>query len=87
MAEVPAAEVQKNFGHYREAALAEPVIVTAYGKPSVAIISIEEYEQLKALDRRVVRLDAMSDAQVEEMIAASVPPEFDYGMDDIPDRP
>lgn len=87
MAVVTAAEVQKNFGQYREAALEEPLIVTAYGKPSVAIISIEEYERLKELDRRVMRLDEMGDAQIEEMVAAEIPPELRYGLDDIPDRP
>ena len=51
----------------------------------MAIISIEEYERLKELDRRVMRLDEMSDAQIEEMVAAAIPPELDYGLDDIPD--
>ena len=87
MAEVSAAEVQKNFGRYREAALKEPLIVTAYRKPSVAIIAIEEYERLKELDRRVMRLDEMSDAQMEEMVAAEIPPELRYSLDDIPDAP
>lgn len=87
MAVVTAAEVQKNFGQYREAALEEPLIVTAHGKPSVAIISIEEYERLKEFDRRVVRLDEMSDAQIEEMVAAEIPPELRCSLDDIPDRP
>jgi prevent-host-death family protein len=84
---VTAADVQKNFGQYREAALEEPLIVTAYGKPSVAIISVEEYERLKELDRRAMRLDEMSDAQIEEMVVAEVPPELRYSLDNIPDRP
>jgi prevent-host-death family protein len=86
MSVVPAAEVQKNFGQYREAALGEPVIVTSYGKPSVVILSIAEYERLKELDRRVLRLDEMSDAQIEEMTRAEIPPELRYSIDDIPDR-
>ena len=87
MAVATATEVQKKFGQYREAALEEPLIVTAYGKPSVAIISIEEYERLKELDRRVLRLDDMGDAQIQEMVAAEIPPELRYSLDDIPDRP
>jgi prevent-host-death family protein len=39
---VTSAEAQKNFGRYREQALAEPVIVTQYGKPSVVMISAAE---------------------------------------------
>ena len=53
----------------------------------MAIISIEEYERLKELDWRVMRLDEMSDAQIEEMVAAEIPPELRYSLDDIPDRP
>jgi antitoxin StbD len=66
--------------------LGEPVIVTSYGKPSVVILSIAEYERLKELDRRVLRLDEMSDAHIEEMTRAEIPPELRYSIDDIPDR-
>lgn len=84
MATVAAAEVQKNFGQYREAALADPVVVTSYGKPSVVILSIDEYERLKELDRRVLHLAEMSDDQLDEMIAAEIPAELRYSLDDIP---
>ena len=80
---VTSAEAQKNFGRYRERALAEPVVVTQYGKPSVVIISAAEYERLKELDRRVMRLDNMSDAEIEEMLDASVPPEQRYSISEI----
>ena len=83
MAVVTSAEAQKNFGRYRERALAEPVVVTQYGKPSVVIISAAEYERLKELDRRVMRLDNMSDAEIEEMLDSSVPPEQRYSISEI----
>jgi prevent-host-death family protein len=87
MSVVPSADVQKNFGAYREAALSEPVIVTAYGTPSVVILSVAEYERLKELDRRVVRLEDWTEAELEEMIAAEIPAEYRYSIDDIPDEP
>jgi prevent-host-death family protein len=80
-----ASDVQKDFGQYRRQALAEPVVVTAQGEPSVVILAAAEYERLKDLDRRVLRLDEMSDAEIEEMIAARIPPEQEYGLSDIPD--
>ena len=80
---VTSAEAQKNFGRYREHALAEPVIVTQYGKPSVVIISAAEYERLKELDRRVMRLDDMSDAEIEEMLDSSIPREQRYSISEI----
>ena len=82
---VTSAEAQKNFGRYREQALAEPVVVTHYGKPSVVIISAAEYERLKELDRRVMRLDDMSYAEIEEMLNSSIPAEHRYSISEIED--
>lgn len=85
MTAITSAEAQKNFGRYREQALSEPVVVTQYGKPSVVIISAAEYERLKELDRRVMRLDDMSDADIGEMASAEIPPEYRYSVSQIPD--
>ncbi len=41
----------------------------------MVIISAAEYERLKELDRRVMRLDNMSDAEIEEMLDSNIPPE------------
>ena len=49
------------------------------------ILAAAEYERLKELDRRVMRLDAMSDDEIEEMLEATIPPEHQYRLDDIPD--
>jgi prevent-host-death family protein len=81
---VTSAEAQKNFGRYREQALAGPVMVTQYGKPSVVIISAAEYARLKELDRRVMRLDDMSDAEIAEMAQGEIPPEYRYSIAEIP---
>ena len=81
---VTSAEAQKNFGRYREQALDEPVVVTQYGKPSVVIISALEYERLKELDRRVMLLDEMSDAEIEEMAESEIPRAERYSISEIP---
>ena len=85
MTVVTAAEAQKNFGRCREQALAEPVVVTQYGKPSVVIISAAEYQRLSELDRRVRRLDELSDNEIEEMAASEIPAEYRYSISDIRD--
>jgi len=84
MAVVTSAEAQKNFGRYREQALAEPIVVTQYGKPSVVIVSAAEYQRLKELDRRVMLLDELPDAVIEEMAEAEIPRENRYSVRDIP---
>lgn len=86
MSTVTAAELQKSFGRFREQALAEPVHVTSHGKPSVVILSAAEYARLKDLDRRVARLEDLSDPEFEEMLAASIPPDHRYSLADIPDE-
>lgn len=85
MQTVSAADIQKNFGQFREIALSEGVVVTAHGKPSVAIISFAEYQRLKELDRRVLRLDDMTDAQLQEMVDAKIPEPLRYNLSDLPD--
>ena len=85
MAVITSAEAQKNFGRYREQALEEPVVVTQYGKPSVVILSAMEYQRLKELDRRVMLLDEMSDAEIEEMAEAEVPSAHRYSISEISD--
>jgi prevent-host-death family protein len=85
MTVVSSAEVQKNFGRYKNAASTEPVVVTQYGKPAVVILAASEYERLKELDRRVLLLDEMPDSDIEEMLRAEIPPEHRYSLSDIPD--
>ena len=85
MTTITSAEAQKNFGRYREQALEEPVVVTQYGKPSVVIISAAEYERLRELDRRVMLLDDMSDAEIEEMAGSEIPAAYRYSLSKIPD--
>ena len=52
MIEVSAAEFQKQFGRYRDAALKQPVSVTHHGRESLVILATDEYKRLKALDAR-----------------------------------
>lgn len=49
------------------------------------MISAAEYERLKELDRRVMRLDDMSDEEIEEMLHAEIPPEYRYSIEEISD--
>ena len=57
--EVSSAEVQRNFGAYRDRAdgssgTPEPVMVLHYNKPSVVIVAAEEYARLKRRDKIVM---------------------------------
>jgi len=85
MRTVSAAEVQKNFGQFRETAVVEGFVLTASGKPSVVMTAYDEFERMKDLDRRVLRLETMADDQLQEIVDAKIPEEFRYKLSDIPD--
>ena len=67
---VKAAEVQKNFGRYQDAALAGPVTVTRYGRDSVIIISAAEYRRLKQRDREARAVEQLSEVEAEAIARA-----------------
>jgi len=47
-----AGEVVRQFSHFSDVALAEPVVITRNGRPRNVMISVEEYERLKDQDRQ-----------------------------------
>ncbi|KPF72219.1 hypothetical protein IP69_03905 [Bosea sp. AAP35] len=52
MITITAAELQKKFGRYREAAIRQPVAITHHGRDSLVLLSAEEYARLKSFDDR-----------------------------------
>lgn len=73
---VTTADFIKNFGQLSDKALTEPLTITKNGRDRLVVISVDEYERLKARDRRVLLAEDVSD----EMLAAlartdDIPPE------------
>lgn len=52
MVTISSADLRRQFEHYRELALKEPVAVTDQGRESVVVLSAAEFNRLKALDAR-----------------------------------
>jgi PHD/YefM family antitoxin component YafN of YafNO toxin-antitoxin module len=78
MVEVSSAEVQRNFGAYRERAegahgVPEPVIVMHYNKPSVVIIAAEDYERLKRKEGVMIAAETLSGFTFGDEPAAETP--------------
>jgi len=48
-----AAEFVRQFAHFSDLALSQPVIVTRNGRPRSVLLSFEEYERLRCRDRQV----------------------------------
>jgi prevent-host-death family protein len=74
MITVTAAEFQRRFGRYREAAHREPVAITSHGRESVVLLSAAEYERLKRQDRAALHVWELDEGDLEA-IAATEPPE------------
>jgi prevent-host-death family protein len=50
MLNVAATEVKQRLGQYLESALTEPVMIEKSGRPAVVMLSVAEYERLRALE-------------------------------------
>lgn len=87
--EVSSAEVQRNFGTYRELAegnsgAPEPVTVLHYNKPSVVIVSADEYARLKRRDKQVLAAEDLPRVLVDLIAATEMDARFahlDDGLD------
>lgn len=78
MVAVSSAELQKNFGLYKETAQREPVSITSYGRESLVMLSAEEYRRLKSLDTRVTQYGwEMPDADIDALAKAEPAAESD----------
>lgn len=73
MLQVPAEEAQRDFGHYQDKALTQPVAVTRRGRPPVVMISAQEYERLRRRDRQVFRTEEAPEELIKAVLAAEPP--------------
>jgi len=68
MVEVSSAEAGRNFSTYREKAASEPVVVLHYNKPSVVMISAQEFARLKRRDKKIMAVEEMPNWLAELVI-------------------
>lgn len=66
----------KKFGELADQALAEPLRITKHGRDRLVILSAAEYDRLKRRDRRVVRVEDLTDEDLELIAQAEVPTEL-----------
>jgi prevent-host-death family protein len=55
MKSVSAKEAKDSFGCHMDAAPAAPVVIEKHGRPVVVVLSVEEYERLRAGDSKKAR--------------------------------
>ncbi len=75
MARVPASEFQREFGRLRGVAHREAVIVTSHGRDDVVLVSAEEYQRLRNLDRRAMHVSELSQEEIAALGKVDIPAE------------
>ena len=70
MVTITSAELQKQFGKFRDMARRVPVSVTHHGRDDLVVLAAEEYRRLKSLDDRIA------------CHPADLPPELLQGLGD-----
>ncbi len=75
MARVPASQFQREFGRLRGVAHREAVIVTSHGRDDVVLLSAQEYQRLRTLDRRAMPVSELSDKELGALDEVEIPAE------------
>ena len=57
MKQLSSKDAKNGFGRLLDTARAEPVTIQKHGRPFVVVLSVEEYERLKALDNKIAQTD------------------------------
>ena len=73
---VSAAEFQRNFARYQDAALTTPVTISHHGRERLVMVSADEYHRLKRRAREVLAVGALTDADLAAIAGAEVPPGY-----------
>jgi prevent-host-death family protein len=75
MQTVTSSDVAKNFAAFIDRAKREPILVTAYGRPQIVMMSVEEYERLRRLDQRAIATAELPQDMCRAIAAAEAPSE------------
>ena len=68
----------KNYGSLSDRALTEPITITRNGRDRLVLVSAEEFERLRRYSRQALAIEELSEADIEEIAQAKVPPEYDH---------
>jgi PHD/YefM family antitoxin component YafN of YafNO toxin-antitoxin module len=84
MLTISSQKYQRNLGKYHDAALAQPVAITQYGRERLVVLSAETFRQLQRHNREVLPVEALTDADIAAIATAEAPAEaqrFDHELD------
>lgn len=73
-----ASEFQDRVGETLDRSLSQPVLITKHGRPRNVVLSYDEYERLRARDRRAVRAENLTDEDLAAIEASEMSPGFEH---------
>ena len=62
---IPVNQVQRHWGDVSDRALREPIVISAKGRPRHVLMAFDEYQRLKARDRRAYTIEDLPDDLAE----------------------
>ena len=73
-----ASEFQARVGEALDRSLKQPVLITKHGRPRNVVLSYDEYERLRARDRRAVRAEDLTDEDIAALEAGEMGPGYEH---------
>jgi prevent-host-death family protein len=73
-----ASEFPDRVGEALDRSLSQPVLITKHGRPRNVVLSYDEYERLRARDRRAVRAEDLTDEDIAALEASEVGPGYEH---------
>jgi prevent-host-death family protein len=73
-----ASEFQDRVGEALDRSLSQPVLITKHGRPRNVVLSYDEYERLRARDRRAVRAEDLTDEDIAALQASEMAPGYEH---------
>ena len=73
-----ASEFQDRVGEALDRSLSQPVLIAKHGRPRNVVLSYDEYERLRARDRRAVRAEDLTDEDIAALEASEMAPGYEH---------
>ncbi len=73
-----ASEFQDRVGEALDRSLSQPVLITKHGRPRNVVLSYDEYERLRARDRRAVRAEDLTEEDIAALEASEMAPGYEH---------
>lgn len=78
MKKVTAGEFKKQTGEYQEMAQREPLTITKHGRPSLVLLSFDEYQKLTGQPTRIMHVSELSDTDADTLRNIKMPSKYDH---------